>query len=133
MKKLIAIVTFLFVSQVAFSQVFYSQNTKNLRYCGEMTNQVLSLFTADEVQMYYDCVASLGVEKDSMVWVSDSTLNLMRKDPSYYTVKASIKTTEDPTGKIVVDYGYHNIDKPEFMVFVDRYNGVMRITLQMYY
>jgi hypothetical protein len=133
MKKLITIISFLFISQMAFSQVFYSQSSKNLRYVGAMNQEILSLFTSDEVQMYYDCVATSGIDIDSITWISDTVLHQIYYDPTYYTSKAIVKTTDNPTGKVYVENGYHSLIKPEFMVFIDRYEGNMKITLQMYY
>ena len=133
MKNLITIISFLFISQMAFSQVFYSQSIKNLRYAGAMNKEILSLFTSDEVQMYYDCVATSGIDMDSITWISDTVLHQIYYDPTYYNTKAIVKTTDNPSGQVYVENGYHSLIKPEFMIFIDRYNGNMKMTLQMYY
>jgi hypothetical protein len=132
MKKVILIVFMSLLSVTSFSQVFYNQSSNNLRYAGGLTPQVFEMLDTQERQMLFDCISECGVNKDSVVWIQKDVYDNLR-DPRFYHTKVVVKTTSGQNSGSNVYDGFNTLEKPQFMVFIDRYNGETEIRLQMYY
>lgn len=132
MKKVISLIVFLFVVQFGFSQVFYNPTSKNLRYAGAMKTEVMELLTSDEKDMLNECITECGVNPDSVVWITKDVYDKMA-DPNFYSTKMVYKSTSNRLGGNKVYDGYNTLEKPQFIVFIDRYNGEFEVVLQMYY
>lgn len=132
MKKIISVIVFLFVVQFGFAQVFYNQTSKNLRYAGGMRPEVIELLTPDEKILLNDCISECGVNPDSVVWVTKEVYDKL-DNPDYYNTKVVYKSTSNRLGGVNEYIGQNTLEKPQFMVFIDRYNGEFEVILQMYH
>jgi hypothetical protein len=132
MKKIISLIFFLFLIQFGHSQIFYNSSSKNLRYAGGMDSEVMELLTSDEKNMLNECIIQCGVNPDSAIWITKKVYdNLV--DPMYYSTKMVYKSTSDRVGGSKNVAGKNILNKPQFMMFIDRYNGEFEVVLQMYY
>ena len=130
--KILTIIIFLFISQIACSQVFYNQTSNNLRHAGGLTPQVFELLDTQERQMLFDCISECGVNKDSVIWIQKSVYDNLT-NPDFYHTKVVVKTTSGRNSGSNIYDGVNTLEKPQFMVFIDRYNDETEIRLQMYY
>jgi hypothetical protein len=132
MKKIFLIISMSFLSVTLFSQVFYNETSKNLRYAGGLTPQVFAMLDTQDRQLLFDCIAECGVDRDSVVWIQKNVYDNL-DNPEFYHTKVVVKTTSGRhSGSNIFD-GINALEKPQFMVFIDRYNGETEILLQMYY
>ena len=132
MKKIFLIGFISFLSVTLFSQVFYNQTSKNLRYAGGLTPQVFELLDTQDRQLLFDCISECGVNKDSVIWIQKDVYDNL-DNPDFYHTKIVIKRTSSSHSVSEVYDGLNSLEKPQFMVFIDRYNGETEILLQMYY
>ena len=130
--KILTIISFLFISQIGCSQVFYNQTSNNLRHAGGLTPQVFELLDTQERQMLFDCISECGVNKDSVIWIQKSVYDNL-KNPDFYHTKVVVKTTSGRNSGSNIYGGVNTLEKPQFMIFIDRYNDETEIRLQMYY
>ena len=132
MKKIFLIGFMSFLSVTLFSQVFYNETSKNLRYAGGLTPQVFAMLDTQDRQLLFDCIAECGVNRDSVIWIQKNVYDNL-SNPEFYHTKVVVKTTSGRhSGSNVFD-GINTLEKPQFMVFIDRYKGETEIKLQMYY
>ena len=120
------------VLSLSFVQYSFSQN---LRFGGSMNEKIWSQLTSEEKNLFYDCIKECGLNKDSIVWVSDSIFNLILKDDKAINTKVVRKHT-DCIGDKILDFKSSTgceLDTKECMVFIDRSAGRTEIVLQMYY
>ena len=122
----------LFMCFNAQGQIFYNSQSNNLRFAGALNSEVLALLSEPEKQLLNECITACGVHPDSVIWISKDTYNHLI-DPNYYSTKMVYKKLTDVSFQNKTCIGNHKLVIPEFMVFIDRYNGVFEITLQMYY
>lgn len=132
MKKVISLIVFLFLSQFGYSQIFYNPVSKNLRYAGVMEPEVMELLTLDEKNMLNECIIECGVNPDSVVWISKKVYNNI-VDPYFYSTKMVYKKTSNRLGGNKIRNGRNTLKIPEFIMFIDRYNGEFEVVIQMYY
>ena len=132
MKKVISLIVFLFLSQFGYSQIFYNPISKNLRYAGVMEPEVMELLTLDEKNMLNECIIECGVNPDSVVWISKKVYNNI-VDPYFYSTKMVYKKTSNRLGGNKIRNGRNALKIPEFIMFIDRYNGEFEVVIQMYY
>ena len=132
MKKIFLIISMSLLSVTLFSQVFHNQTSNNLRYAGGLTPQVFEMLDTQERQMLFDCISECGVNKDSVIWIQKDVYDNL-DNPDYYHTKIVIKRTSSRISISKVYDGLNTLEKPQFMVFIDRYNGQTKILLQMYY
>ena len=132
MKKIFLIVFMSLLYIISFSQVFYNQTSNNLRYARGLTPQVIEILDIKEKQMLFECISECGVNKDSVIWIQKSVYDNL-KNPDFYHTKVIVKTTSGRNSGSNIYDGVNTLEKPQFMVFIDRYNGETEIRLQMYY
>jgi len=92
----------------------------------------MELLTPDEKTMLNDCIVECGVNPDSVVWVTKEVYDKL-DNPDYYNTKVVYKTTSNRLGGVNEYIGQNTLEKPQFMVFIDRYNGEFEVILQMYH
>lgn len=114
------------------SQVFYNKESMNLRYAGGMKPEVMNLLSEDEKNILNNCILECGVKPDEVVWVSKEVYDKL-VNPDFYSTKMVFKSTSNPKGYIKNHEGQNKLDKPQFMVFLDRSEGEFEVILQMYY
>ncbi len=127
MKITIILFFTLFLIQFSFSQ--------NFRFGGNMNDKVWNKLTIEEKNLFSECVYECGLNKDSIVWVSDSVFNLILKDDKKLNTKVVRKHTDCIDDK-VLDFKSSTgqyLGRSECMVFIDRSKGRTEIVLQMYY
>jgi hypothetical protein len=90
------------------------------------------MLDTQEKQMLFDCISECGVNKDSVIWIQKDVYDNL-DNPDYYHTKIVIKRTSSRISISKVYDGLNTLEKPQFMVFIDRYNGQTKILLQMYY
>ena len=132
MKKVISLIVLLFLTQFGYSQIFYNPISKNLRYAGVMEPEVMELLTLDEKNMLNECIIECGVNPDSVVWISKKVYNNI-VDPYFYSTKMVYKKTSNRLGGNKIRNGRNALKIPEFIMFIDRYNGEFEVVIQMYY
>ena len=116
-------------------QITYSQNLDDFRFGGNMSDNVWNKLTSEEKNLFYECVKECGLNKDSIVWVSDSVFNLILKDDKKLNTKVVRKHTDCIGDKVLYFKSSTGceLDTKECMVFIDRSKGRTEIVLQMYY
>jgi hypothetical protein len=127
MKKVLFLGLLMLVCQITFSQ--------SLRFGGNMNDKVWSQLTTKEKNLFYDCVKECGLNKDSIVWVSNERFHLILEDDNKLNIKVVRKHT-DGVGDKVIDYKStigRNLDTKECMVFIDRSEERTEIVFQMYH
>ena len=120
---------------ILFIQQLFSQSIDDFRFGGNMNENVWSKLTTEEQNLFYECVKDCGLNKDSIVWVTDSVFKLILKDDKKLNTKVVRKHTDCIDDK-VIDFKSSTgqyLDKSECMVFIDRSDGRTEIVLQMYY
>ena len=113
----------------------FSQNLDNFSFGGNMNDKVWNKLTTEEKNLFSECVYECGLNKDSIVWVSDSVFNLILKDDKALNTKVVRKHTDCIDDK-VLDFKSSTgqyLGRSECMVFIDRSAGRTEIVLQMYY
>ena len=132
MKKVI-LTLFLFVLlQLGYSQVFYNPISNNLRYAGAMNNEVMELLNTQEKSMLNDCIRECGIHPDSILWITKEVYDKL-DNPNYYNTKMVYKASTDTTIQVKKYEGENTLNKPQFIIFIDRFDNETEITLQMYY
>jgi hypothetical protein len=97
-----------------------------------MRPEVMELLTPDEKILLNDCISECGVNPDSVVWVTKEVYDKL-DNPDYYNTKVVYKSTSNRLGGVNEYIGQNTLEKPQFMVFIDRYNGEFEVILQMYH
>ena len=118
MKKIFLIGFISFLSVTLFSQVFYNQTSKNLRYAGGLTPQVFELLDTQDRQLLFDCISECGVNKDSVIWIQKDVYDNL-DNPDFYHTKIVIKRTSSSHSVSAIYDGLNTLEKPQFMVFID--------------
>ena len=132
MKRLIFVVSYLFFSQFVFAQVFYDSTTKKLRYAGAMKQEVMQLLTSEEKDLLKDCIMECGVNPDSVIWITKEVYDNTAYT-NYYSSKMINKSTSNKKGNVQTFTGDHSLEKPQFLVFLDRSDAEFEVVLLMYY
>ncbi len=114
------------------SQVFYNEESKNLRFAGGLKLEVMNLLSEDEKNILNDCILECGVKPDEVVWVTKEVYDKL-DNPDYYSTKMVFKSSSNREGYVNIYEGQNMLDKPQFMIFLDRSNGEFEVILQMYY
>jgi hypothetical protein len=73
-----------------------------------------------------------GVKPDEVTWVTKEVYDNL-ENPDYYSTKMVFKSSTNRKGYINIYHGQNILDKPQFMIFLDRSNGEFEVILQMYY
>ena len=121
----------MFFANFGFSQVFYNSSSKNLRYAGALTEEVSSMLSETEKQLLNDCILQCGIKPDSAIWITKEVHDQL-DDPDYYS-KVVYKSSSNIAGGENFYKGKNTLEKPQFMVFLDRYNEEFEVIVQMYY
>lgn len=132
MKKAIITLLIFIVFQCGFSQVFYNAESNNLRYAGGMKPEVFEKLTEDEKTILNECISECGVKPEDVIWVTKEVYDKL-ENPDYYSTKVVFKSTSNRKGNTNNYEGQNKLEKPQFMVFLDRYHGEFEVILQMYY
>ncbi len=130
--KYLTFFTVLFLTNFGFSQVFYNSSSKNLRYAGALTEEVSSMLSETEKQLLNDCILQCGIKPDSAIWITKEVYDQL-DDPDYYSTKVVYKSSSNIVGGENFYEGKNTLEKPQFMVFLDRYNEEFEVIVQMYY
>lgn len=113
----------------------FSQSFSNVDYGIKEDNQVLKSLTAEEKMIFYECIKECGLNKDEVIWVTDSVFDLILKDYKQLNCKVVRKHSNGVGDKITDRKSTTGncLKKPECLLFCNRNNGVSEIILQMYY
>jgi hypothetical protein len=130
--KIISLLFFFLLCNDLLSQVFYNKESNNLRFAGAMNQEVLNLLNEDEKNILNDCILECGVKPDEVVWVTREVYDKL-DNPDYYSTKMVFKSSSNSEGYVNIYEGQNMLDKPQFMIFLDRSNGEFEVILQMYY
>ena len=127
------IILFLFVCCHQLNgQVFTNEQSKNLRFAGAITQEVLDRLTEYERKILNECIAACGIKPEEVVWVTKEVYDKL-ENPDYYSTKMVFKSTSNREGYTNIYEGQNKLAKPQFMVFLDRTNEEFEVILQMYY
>jgi hypothetical protein len=132
MKNALLTLLLLAVVQCSYTQVFYNAESNNLRYAGGMKPEVFEKLNDDEKTILNECIIECGVKPEEVIWVTKEVYDKL-ENPDYYSTKVVFKSTSNRKGNTNNYEGQNKLVKPQFMVFLDRYNGEFEIILQMYY
>ena len=135
MKRIILTLTFLLSFTISFSQIFWSEDKQSLRYMGDMTDEVISLLDSSELQMYYDCLNIIKLNKDSIVWLKGEHYKKVFYKEGLYTVECAVRETENDRYINSIRKGVREKELPEPMclIFIMREPGYFRISIQKYF
>lgn len=133
LKKLL-IACLLIIYFVCPAQVFYSPYTGNLRYMGDMNEKVLSYLDSSEINMYYECLEMLELNKDSVMWLKGEYYHLVFHNEKKYTVQYAVREKENNRYKTstFVQERSGELPSPMCLVFINRQDGNFRISVQKY-
>jgi hypothetical protein len=129
------LIIFLFLSVFGHQlngQVNTNEQNANLRFAGGITEEVLVKLTEEERKLLNECISACGVKPEAVIWVTKEVYDKL-ENPDYYSTKMVFKSTSNREGYINIYEGQNKLDKPQFMVFIDRTNGEFEVILQMYY
>lgn len=132
MKKKLITFLFLLVIQFSYTQVFYNKESNNLRYAGGMKPEVFEKLTHEEKTILNECIGECGVKPEEVIWVTKEVYDKL-DNPDYYSTKVVYKSTSNRKGNTNNYEGQNKLEKPQFMVFLDRCYGEFEVILQMYY
>ena len=134
MKKIIILFIFIFSAHFIFAQVFFDSTTKKLRYAGAMKPEVMTLLNKEEKELIDDCIIECGISPDSVIWITKKVFD-KTTESDYYNSKMIYKSTSNRKGNIQTFRGEHNLEKPQFLIFLDRTTDIyeFEVVLLMYY
>ena len=125
MKKIYLCLIVILLTLQSFSQDF--------KYSGPMNESVFNKMTAFEKILYVDCLKELDVENDSIVWISEKTLNKIQSRKNYYfSIQVSTDNVTEMKDKKVVS-GRHRLPVSEFMISINRKKNLSEISVTVYY
>lgn len=112
--------------------MFYNSSSNNLRYAGVLTEEVSCLLSESEKQLLNECILKCGITPDSVIWITKEVYDQL-DDPDYYSTKVVYISSSNKVGGENFYVGKNTLEKPQFMVFFDRYNEDFEVIVQMYY
>ena len=99
-----------------------------------MTDEVLASLSSEEQQMYFDCLDTLGIVHNEIMWLNEETTEVLVSDKDYYYTTTSKRSTNPIRDKRINRFeGKTNLKTPECIVFFNRQNGYFTILVQKYY
>lgn len=134
-KKIIFLMIFSCYIETSNSQIFWSNDKQSLRYIGEMNEDVISILDSTELQMYYDCLNMLKVDKDSIIWLKGEYYKKVFYNDGLYTVECALRETKDNRYATSIRKGVREkkLPKPMCLVFIMRDFDYHRISIQKYF
>lgn len=111
---------------VAISNISFAQ------YAGEMTSELLNKLSAEERELYWDCLRECGFNKDSIVWLSDSNSNKLGEDNEYFSTTIIRRTLKSDKIFTITIPGKNRLQYPECLVFIRRIDDNTELRLAVY-
>lgn len=135
MKKFILSLIFILSLTVSSSQIYYTPETNNLRYIGNMNDEILTYLDYSELQMYYDCVKMLKENKDSIDWLEDEYFHQLFNGKNEYSFEIAIRENIGNTYETFSHKGIKEkiLPKPMCLLFINREFGKFEITIKKYF
>ena len=135
MKKLLLVFLLLFFQKNLFSQLFVAPETENIQYMGKMTQEVLSILDSSERKMYEDCLEMIQQKHDSVVWLEGDYLQKVFENSDKYRFQLALRDSKNDRHKNVMvgEENESQLPVPMCLVFLKRYLGSFKISIQKYF
>ena len=134
MKNVTLTILLTLAHSLSYTQNFYYPNSSISTYGGVMTDEVLASLSSEEQQMYFDCLDTLGIVHNEIMWLNEETTEVLVSDKDYYYTTTSKRSTNPIRDKKIYRFeGKTNLETPECIVFFNRQNGYFTILVQKYY
>jgi hypothetical protein len=135
MKKLLLVFLLLFFQKNLFSQLFVAPETENIQYMGKMTQEVLSILDSRERKMYEDCLEMIQQKHDSVVWLEGDYLQKVFENSDKYRFQLALRDSKNDRYKNVMvgEENESRLPVPMCLVFLKRYQGSFKISIQKYF